>query len=139
MRNPLRTLITVAAMAAATLFALPPDANAHHRFRYGFGHGFGHGSAHGLYRPGLYTHSGSVRIELESEWRDAEVYVDGAHVGNVDDFDGFFQRLRLPTGEHEIQIRLDEDRAFGRRILVSRGRTYKLRERVEPIAGACES
>ncbi len=135
MRNRLRTLITVAAMAATTFFALPPDANAHHRFR----HGFGHGSAHGLYRPGPYIDSGSVRIELEPEWRDAEVYVDGAHLGSVDDFDGIFQRLRLPAGEYETQIRLAGDRAFGRRIFVSPGRTYKLRQRVGPIAGACES
>ena len=130
MRNRLRTLITVAAMAATTFFALPPDADAHHRFR--------HGSAHGLH-PGPYSDSGSVRIELEPEWRDADVFVGGAHVGSVDDFDGFFQRLRLPTGEYEIQIRLDGDRAFGRRIFVSQGRTYKLRQRVVPIAGARES
>ena len=32
--------------------------------------------------------------------REAEVYVDGYLTGTVDDFDGMFQRLRVPLGEH---------------------------------------
>ena len=44
----------------------------------------------------------SVRIEVTP--RDAEVYVDGYYAGNVDDFDGSFQRLRVEPGEHEIAI-----------------------------------
>ncbi len=36
--------------------------------------------------------------------RDAEVYVDGYYAGIVDDFDGFFQRLTLEVGPHEIEV-----------------------------------
>ena len=142
MRNRIPTLALVAAMAAATLAALPNAANAqHHRHRYGhgFGHGYGHGygsySPYGFpYRPNY----GSVRIEVEpKELRDAaQVFVDGAHVGTVDDFDGFFQRLRLSPGQYEVEIQLDGYRTFRRQIFVSPGRTYRIRDRIEPDAAA---
>ena len=76
MRNRIPTLALVAAMAAATLVALPHTANAQHhghRYGHGYGHGFGHGygsySPYGFpYRPNY----GSVRIEVEpKEFRDA--------------------------------------------------------------------
>ena len=155
MRNRIPTLALVAAMAAATLVALPPRANAqHHGHRYGhgyghrYGHGYGHRYGHGYgHRYGHgYGHGygsyranyGSVRIEVEpKEFRDAaQVFVDGAHVGTVDDFDGVFQWLRLSPGQYEVEIQLDGHRTFRRQIFVSRGRTYRIRHRIEPGAAA---
>ena len=52
--------------------------------------------------PAGYGDAGSARIQVTP--RDAEVYVDGYLAGIVDDFDGFMQRLRLPPGEHEIEL-----------------------------------
>lgn len=49
---------------------------------------------------GYYT--GELRLMVEP--RDAEVYVDGYFAGNVDDFDGAFQSLRLEEGTHKIEI-----------------------------------
>ena len=37
---------------------------------------------------------------------EAQVYVNEAHVGDVDDFDGFFQSLSLTTGEYDIEMAL---------------------------------
>jgi hypothetical protein len=37
---------------------------------------------------------------------ETEVYVNGYYAGIVDDFDGAFQRLYLPAGEHQITLRL---------------------------------
>ena len=52
---------------------------------------------------------GDVRIEVgpKSLRDEAQVYVNESHVGDVDDFDGFFQRLSLTPGEYDIEIRLD--------------------------------
>jgi hypothetical protein len=46
---------------------------------------------------------GALRIKVKP--RDAEVYVDGYFAGNVDDFDGIFQSLKLETGGYKIEIR----------------------------------
>jgi hypothetical protein len=46
---------------------------------------------------------GKLRLKLKP--RDAEVYVDGYYAGIVDEFDGIFQRLRLDSGPHRIEVR----------------------------------
>jgi hypothetical protein len=48
---------------------------------------------------------GQLRLKVKP--RHAEVYVDGYFVGTVDQFDGVFQRLRLRTGAHRVEIRAD--------------------------------
>ena len=52
--------------------------------------------------------------------RDAEVYVDGYYAGDVDDFDGTFQRLRVEPGEHEIEIYKDGFRPFRQKVYLAR-------------------
>ena len=47
----------------------------------------------------------AVRVEVTP--KTAEVYVDGYYAGIVDDFDGAFQRRRLPPGQHEHLVRKD--------------------------------
>ena len=54
---------------------------------------------------GRYDVRGSVRIEVKPE--ETEVYVDGYYVGVVDSYDGVFQRLHLPPGPHDIELRLE--------------------------------
>ena len=46
---------------------------------------------------------GSLKIKVTP--RDAEVYVDGYFAGQVDDFDGFWQSLKLDSGGYRIEIR----------------------------------
>ncbi len=135
MRSPIRTLVMVATMATAASFALPQEVQAQH-----FGHGFGHRSSFGhgfggsaFYGPVYRPNRGSIRISNEFQ-DDAQVYVDGAHVGVVDDFDGIFQSLRLTPGTYELAIELDGDRTFRQQIFVSRGRTYKVRYELDANA-----
>lgn len=59
--------------------------------------------------------------------RETEVYVDGYLVGVADDFDGAFQALRLPAGEHEIELYLPGHRSIRQKIRFRPGETYKLR------------
>jgi len=54
---------------------------------------------------------------------ETEVYVNGYFAGLVDDFDGVFQRLYLPSGEHEIQFRLDGYETWEQRLYLQPGDT----------------
>ncbi len=160
MRRSTSALALAAGLVMAGWLSLPSLAHAYplrHGFGHGFshrlghshfGHGFGHGSGHRFGR-GYFGHGsgfhgygverppcdcGSVKIEVlpEVSGDAAQVRVDGAHAGVVGDFDGLFQRLRLPVGSHEIEITHPGSKTFRKRILVSRGRTYALQHRLEP-------
>ncbi len=147
MRNTIKTLALVAAMAAAITVSLPAKADAQHHYRHRYGHGhfghgfFGHGyggygyGGYGAYGYGRYSNYGAVRIEVnpKSSREEIQVYVDEAHAGVVNDFDGIFQRLNLPAGKHEIEIRLGGYQTLRMAIFVSPGNTYHIRGRMEPL------
>ncbi len=136
MRNTIKTLVLAVAMAAAISLSLPAEAHAQHYYGHGYGHGFGYGyGGYGPYGYG-YSNEGAVRIEVDPKEsrEDIQVYVDEGHAGVVDDFDGFFQRLYLPQGKHEIEIRLDGYKTIRLSIFVSLGKTIHIRERMEPLA-----
>jgi hypothetical protein len=73
----------------------------------------------------------SVRLEVKP--REAEVFVDGYYAGIVDDFDGTFQRLRLPPGQHEIQIYLDGYHTVRQHIFLTPDNTFKLKYQMEKL------
>ena len=60
---------------------------------YGGGYGYGGGS---------YGYGG---VRVLGAPPNAQVFVDGAYAGTVDDYDGTFQRLNLEAGAHHIEIR----------------------------------
>ena len=141
MRKQISTLALMAALVAVAFVSLPSEALAQYGHHYGHGYGYGHGyyggyGGYGPYGYGPYlSNYGDVRIEVGPKYlRDeAQVYVNEAHVGDVDDFDGFFQRLSLTPGEYDIEIRLDGYQTLKQRIFVRRGSTYKIRESLKPI------
>ncbi len=68
---------------------------------YGYyGHRYGYSAWD---RGTLDYYTGSLRLKVRPRF--AEVYVDGYYAGQVDDYDGIFQRLRLEEGPHHIEIR----------------------------------
>jgi len=78
---------------------------------FGIGSGYRYGSpysgrVYGYRRSvptyGNYVVYGDLRLKVSP--RHASVYVDGYYAGVVDDFDGFFQRLTLEVGPHEIEV-----------------------------------
>ncbi len=140
MRKHMSILVLMSALVAIASVSLPSEALAQHGHYYGHGYGHGYGGygygGYGPYGYGAYlSNYGDVRIEVNPKYlRDeAQVYVNEAHVGDVDDFDGFFQRLNLNPGEYEIEIRLDGYQTLKQRIFVRRGSTYKIRESLKPI------
>jgi hypothetical protein len=61
------------------------------------------------------------------------VFVDGYYAGEVDDFDGVFQRLRVRPGGREIAIFLEGHRTMRRAIYVRPGETEHIRGALEPL------
>jgi hypothetical protein len=72
-------------------------------------------------------------VRLEVTPKTAEVFVDGYRAGMVDDFDGFFQRLRLRPGEHDVVLYLDGYRTVHQRLAVNRGNDQKIRYTMVPL------
>ncbi len=83
----------------------------------------------------FYDRSASLRLQVSP--REAEVFVDGYYAGTVDDFDGFFQRLNLEPGEHDVTLYLHGHRTMTQKILLQPGRTFRIRHTMEALpAGA---
>jgi hypothetical protein len=72
-----------------------------------------------------YGYDGALRLKVKP--REATVYVDGYYAGEVDEFDGIFQRLHIDLGPHRIEITLDgyEPLNFDVRIQPDKTVTYK--------------
>ena len=144
----------ICVIGALTLIAWPADADAQRRrggrrvirpvvhtsFWYGPGFGFYNPyfygpSAYGPWGPypyGVrYEARGSIRLQVKPE--ETEVYVDGYYAGVVDSYDGFFQRLHLPAGEHEIELYLEGHRSIQEQLYLPVGSTYRIRHEMEPL------
>lgn len=83
------------------------------------------------YRP-EYADSASVRVQVTP--KEAAVYVDGFYAGIVDDFDGAFQRLPLPPGEHDVVLHHAGYRTVHQRLNLEPGATYKVHYVMERLA-----
>ena len=79
-----------------------------------------------------YDDSASARIQVKP--RETQVYVDGYFVGTVDDFDGYWQRLHLPPGEHELTLYLEGYRTFTQTVLFRPATTLRITHTMEPLA-----
>jgi hypothetical protein len=75
----------------------------------------------------------SVRFDVKP--KETAVYVDGYYAGLVDDYDGAFQRLRTAPGGHELTLYLEGYRTYSERIYLSADNTFKIRHRMEKLAG----
>jgi len=80
---------------------------------------------------GYWDASADMRIQVTP--RTAEVYIDGYLVGGVDDFDGTFQRLHLPLGEHEVSIYQPGYRTITQRMLFRPWSSYKIKETMQAL------
>jgi hypothetical protein len=73
--------------------------------------------------------TGGLRIRVEPA--DADVYVDGYYAGIVDDFNGHFQRLKLTTGPHRVEIRAQGYVPLVFVVNIEPGRTIEYRNRLQ--------
>jgi hypothetical protein len=66
-------------------------------------------------------------LQLDVEPRRAQVYVDGRHVGVVDQFSGYYHHLDLAAGWHHIEIVEPAYLPLTMAVVVSPGRTTTYR------------
>lgn len=69
--------------------------------------------------------SGSLRIKANLDV--AKIYVDGALVGTVADFDGLKNHLELEGGRHTLEFRADGYKTVTQEVEVKVGKTQTLR------------
>jgi hypothetical protein len=69
--------------------------------------------------------SGSLRIKANVG--EAQVFVDGALAGKVDEFDGLKDHLEVDAGKHTIELRADGYSTATADIVVSSGKTRTIR------------
>jgi hypothetical protein len=84
------------------------------------------------YYPAFYPVSVDIRLQVKP--KNAAVYVDGYYAGVVDDFDGFFQRLRIPPGGHDLTLYLEGFRTVHQHLNLSPRSGYKARFVMLPLA-----
>ena len=84
------------------------------------------------YRYAGYYDESALRVQVKPN--DAEVFVDGYFVGEVDSFDGLFQRLHLTPGEHVIEIFHERYRPLREAMRFAPRETYELKRELEPLA-----
>lgn len=84
------------------------------------------------YGYGYYDSSADLRIQVSP--KAAEVYIDGYLTGTVDDYDGVFQRLRVPLGEHEVTVYAQGYRSIKHRMLFRPFESYTIKEAMHPLA-----
>jgi hypothetical protein len=102
-------------------------------YPYAYGYPYGYGYPWGYPSPFYYGgyYGSSVRLQVTP--REAEVYIDGYYAGQVDNFDGTFQRLNIEPGEHELQLFMPGHRSFTQKIYVQPTSTFRVRHTMEPL------
>jgi hypothetical protein len=94
--------------------------------------GYGWWGGPPLYAPPYWGITSNARFLVTP--REAEVYVDGALAGIVDQYDGTFQSLTLAPGTHQISLYLDGYKRQDANVYVAPGSTLKLRHTMQPLA-----
>jgi hypothetical protein len=93
---------------------------------------FWYPSGYGYYQSPYY-YGGGASLRLQVNPRETEVFIDGYYAGTVDNFDGFFQRLTLEPGEHDLELYLPGHRSTQQKIYLQPGRTFRVRHTMEPL------
>lgn len=149
-----RVLTVLSAAACLTVLLVPAIAEAQRRgpvnrvpyrpsytsFYVGFGGPFlftpwGYPYHFGYYQRYPYYWGAPPRaaVRIEVAPKTAAVYVDGVYAGVVDDYDGYFQRLVVSPGGHEITVYQTGFRSLVRRLYMQLGTTAHIKGRLEPL------
>jgi PEGA domain len=137
------TYLLACALVGVALFR-PADAEAQHRRGIRSGGGRPVVVVSGFYhRPWLYDgwygwgggpYEPSASLRLQVEPKNTEVFIDGYYAGTVDDFDGFFQRLRVEPGEHDIQLYLEGHKIVRQKIYLQPTGAFRVKQTMQPLA-----
>jgi hypothetical protein len=103
-------------------------------YGYDYGYGYRNRPYYGGYGGYAYNESDTDHggLKLKVKPRDAQVYVDGYFTGVVDDYDGVFQRLRLRSGGHRVELRAEGMQPSNFDVLIVPGETVTYRGELKP-------
>ena len=110
-------------------FGLPYAYDSYPAYGYGGGGGDSSRDDHEVRESRRPT--GSVRFRANPPH--ARVYVDGALVGIVDEFDGLGDHLVIESGRHQIELRADGYANHSSEVSVKAGRTVTERANLKKI------
>ena len=102
---------------------------------FGFGYQYGYPRRTPIRRTATarrWDISASVRLMVTP--KEAEVYVDGYYAGVVDDFDGVFQRLHVPPGDHEFTFYREGYHTGRQKVYLAERSDQKLHYAMTPLA-----
>lgn len=91
----------------------------------------GYWSGYSAYSSSYGYDQGSIKLKIKPA--SAEVFLDGYFAGQVDDFDGIFQRLRLDYGPHRVEVRAPGYEPLVFEIRAQPGRTITYRGELKPL------
>jgi hypothetical protein len=97
---------------------------------YDHGYGYGRYAGRGYERYGRGP-EGQLRLKVKPEH--GQVYVDGYFVGEVDSFDGVFQRLSIEAGAHRVEIRAAGYETVSFDVMVTPGETVTYKGELKRI------
>lgn len=122
-------------LSPAFFFLLSPHADSRGlgsgNIGVGYGPGFGTwGGWSGPYGYPGYGQPNTGQIKLDTDVKDAEVYIDGAFAGTVRSL----KTIRLRQGEYLLDVRAVGRTSYSEKVYVVTGKTLRLRPelRVEP-------
>lgn len=113
-------------------FYRPYFSPYYYPYGFGLGYGYGYGYGYGGPRYGGYYYRGYGEVRTEVKPNEAKVYVDGDYVGEVDDFDGWWQRMQLEPGRHRIVFRAPGFSPYAVTLRVLPGQDYKIKQQLQP-------
>ena len=73
-------------------------------------------------------------LRLQVQPSQTEVFVDGYYAGSVREFDGLFERLRLESGEHDIELYLQGYKSVHQKIYLQPDNTFRIRHTMQALA-----
>jgi hypothetical protein len=100
-------------------------------YRYGWYPPVAYGYPPYGYGGAYYAGGASLRVQVSP--RETEVFINGYYAGPVDSFDGFFQRLHVEPGEHDVTLYLAGYRTVTQKVLLQPGGTFRIRHTMEPL------
>jgi len=87
--------------------------------------------------PGYYGYSNASGVRLEVKGpnpKNAVVYVNGAYAGAVDDFNSWYQSLRLVPGTYDLKIEAKGYKPLDLKVAIPPGQTIVYRGALKPVS-----
>jgi hypothetical protein len=84
--------------------------------------------------PGVEFYGPLSSLRLQVQPSQTEVFVDGYYAGAAREFDGLFERLRIDSGEHDIELYLQGYKSVHQKVYLQPDETFRVRHTMQALA-----